>query len=79
MKTDTFEYTVSEHLLPAITEGDYSDLTDAQMDELDVWLDANQEAGAHWDTDGHIRMDKCEVTGIMNDCVSLIQHVNFRG
>jgi hypothetical protein len=79
MKTDTYEYTVAEHWLPAIINGDYTGLTDGEEIELNNWLDANQEAGAHWDTDGYISFDKDEIGGLMADCVSLIQHVNFRG
>ena len=79
MKMDTYEYTVAEYWLPAIIDGDYTGLTDGEEKKVNDWLDANQEAGAHWDTDGHIRFDKDEISGLMADCVQLIQHVVYRG
>jgi hypothetical protein len=78
MKFDQYEYTISEHLLAAIIDGDYSDLSDAQMDELDTWLNTRQERGANWDTNGYVHFARCEVTNLMNDCVQLLQHVPAR-
>lgn len=79
MKMDSYEYTVAEHWLSAIVNGDYSGLTDQEESDLNAWLDANQESGAYWDTDGYIRFDRDEIGGLMADCVSLIQHVVYRG
>ena len=79
MKMDSYEYIVAEHWLSAIVNGDYSGLTDSEESDLNAWLDANQESGAYWDTDGHIRFDRDEIGGLMADCVSLIQHVVYRG
>jgi hypothetical protein len=79
MKMDSYEYTVAEHWLSAIVNGDYSGLTDSEESDLNAWLEANQEAGAHWDTDGYIRFDRDEISDLMADCVSLIQHVVYRG
>jgi len=79
MKMDTFEYTVAEHWLSAIINGDYTGLSDQEESDLNAWLDANQESGAHWDTDGYISFGRDEIGGLMADCVSLIQHVVYRG
>lgn len=79
MKTDTFEYTVAEYWLPAIIDGDYSGLTDNEIQDIDAWLEANQERSTHWDTDGYIHFSRDEVSGLMADCVQLVQHVIYRG
>jgi hypothetical protein len=79
MKMDTYEYIVADHWGSAIINGDYSGLSDDEEIQLNEWLDANQEAGAHWDIGDSLGFDKCEISGMMSDCVQLIQNVVYRG
>jgi hypothetical protein len=79
MKMDTYEYTVADHWLGAIINGDYSGLTDDEEIQLNDWLDANQEGGAHWGIGDSLGFDKDEISGLMSECVQLIQHVVYRG
>ena len=79
MKTDTYEYTVAEHWLSAIINGDYTGLSDEEENQLNDWLDDNQEMASHWSDGESMGFDRCEITGLMSDCIKLIQHVNYRG
>ena len=79
MKMDTFEYTVAEHWLSAIINGDYTGLNDNEERDLNAWLEINQESRAYWDTNGYISFGHDEISGLMAGCVQLIQHVVYRG
>ena len=83
MKTDSFEYTVSNHWLSAIVNGDYSSLCDAERIQLDSFLEGAHKLAAEmpgfrscvWQVEtecGHYA--KCEVSGLFSDVsdVSLI-------
>lgn len=73
MRFTTEEYTVGEHFLGAIINGDFSGLNGAEEEELDVWLRSTETARGHWSTvdDSRNEFTRCEITGRYNTCEKL--------
>lgn len=73
MTFDYYQYDICGHYLPAIINGDYSGLSDAEEAEVNHWLDTlpAEAAYGHWDIS-----DECpdfrrdDVSGLMGDCVT---------
>lgn len=68
-KFEAHEYEIGEHLLPALINGDFTGLSDADAREFDVWeTNARTAAGGigHWTTiDGRAdAFGRCDVTGL---------------
>lgn len=77
MLNDYFKYTISEHLLSAIVNGDYSGLDNDEENELNRFLStANQYENATWDMPEHEdpHFAFCDVTGLRANCFDVKLH-----
>lgn len=64
------EYTISEHFLSALFNGDESGLDDSEGKALNSWLNSFNHNNGHWSYDDQeSEFKRCEVTGLMSDCV----------
>jgi len=74
MKFDHIEYTIGEHFLPALINGDYSGLEDSEIEQFDDFLrgagaDYPAASSGHWavEDDGE-NFTRCEVTNLFSRC-----------
>lgn len=66
---EPIEYTIGEHFLPAIINGDYSGLEDEEEGMLNAFL---QSIGTGtWDCGDEVGFALCEVTRLWGDCVEV--------
>lgn len=72
---DTIEYTVCQHFLPAIVNGDESGLEQEDCDALAAWLEAEdldlQYGHFSTDSDEEASFATCDITGLQGDTVTL--------
>lgn len=79
MKT-TYKYTLGSQFASAIVNGDYSGLSDSEGKELDYFI-SELPNHYHYKTKQHkifdmvdyeqeSNFDRCEITGLMGDCVN---------
>ena len=79
IKFDYHEFTIGEHFLPAIINGDYTGLDDTEVSQLDSWLDGRHKRG-HWDVpDTRVSFDTCEICELYADCVTARYYFPVRG
>lgn len=73
MNFDAYKYAVSEHLIPAIINGDYSGLDDNEDNLLSFFLDSDIFENGHWAIPDSIEssFDRCDIIGLYSDCVIL--------
>ena len=80
MKLDYFEYTISEHFMPAIINDDFTDLDDSEAETLNEWLENSDMRAGHWviedDSENYC---ECEVSGLFNRCVVARLYFPARG
>jgi len=66
------EYIIGSHYLPALFNGDDSNLEEGEAAEFDAWAaDAQVGLAGHWAGGGEedrLEFAECEVTGLMGDC-----------
>ena len=75
MKFEYYDYTISEHYAPAIINDDYSGLDDGEHAALTNWLEDNEQRASHWDIEDENRhFARCEVSGLMSDCLTIRQY-----
>lgn len=66
-----FEFQLAEHWAPAIINGDYSGLSDADAEMLNSWINNNTPGGGHWsgfDEDGSLGFCRDDVSGKQANC-----------
>ena len=70
---DEYEFTVSENLVPAIFNGDYSGLDDNEDNLLSFFLDSDIFKNGHWGLTDNTEssFDRCDILGLYSDCVIL--------
>jgi hypothetical protein len=76
MLNDYFQFTISEHLVSAIINGDNSGLNDVEEKELDNFL-AQYSAykNATWGIDSvNPHFIDCDVTGLFSNCYDVKMH-----
>jgi len=76
MLNDYFEFTISEHLVSALINGDYSGLNSAESKELDSFVSQYSDyKNATWDvvSDEGNFID-CDVTGLFSNCHNVKLH-----
>lgn len=76
MLNDYFNYTISEHLLSAIINDDYSGLDNDEENELNRFLStANLYKNATWDIpEGEPNFAQCDITGLHANCFNVKLH-----
>ena len=77
MKTNnSYMYMIGDHFLSALVNGDYSGLSEHESTLLDNWYKDNNIQGSVWDFMPFNDVDffKCEITGLMGNCVEIHQH-----
>ena len=65
---------ISKHYATAIANNDYSGMDEADEIALDAWLEDNKaDVYSFTDVDGDSNYDfcRCEVTGLMSDCIEV--------
>ncbi len=72
MQFDHYEYRIAAHYLPALINGDYTGMTDAEEREFTDFLESIDRRVTHWDvTDYGDNFARCEVTGLHADCATV--------
>lgn len=69
------EYTIADHLLPALLSGDENLLSDQDAHDLVDWLDSQYKPGicsGHWSVQASVGLSHCEVTGLWSDCTVVV-------
>ncbi len=77
MLNDYFNYTISEHLLSAIINDDYSGLDNDEENELNRFLSiANHYENATWSMPEHEdpHFAQCDITGLHANCFDVKLH-----
>jgi len=76
MLNDYFQFTISEHLVSAIINGDNSALNDVEEKELDNFLAQYKDyKNATWDIDSvNPYFIDCDVTGLFSNCYDVKLH-----
>ena len=74
MKFDSMEYTIGSHLASALVNADYSGLDDNEARDLDAWLEENEFRGNHWDIGETHEFARCEISGLMGECITATQY-----
>lgn len=71
MPFNSEEFTIAEHYLSALINGDYSGMDDAEESDFDSWLQSAQNGRlGHWDCATESNFMRCDVTGLRADCVT---------
>lgn len=69
MQFDHYEHRIAAHYLPALINGDYTGMTDAEETEFTAWIESTDRRISHWDvTDHGDNFARCEVSGLHADC-----------
>lgn len=63
--------TVSEHLLSAFINGDESGLDQGDVDSISEFLAGYKQCHAICPDDLDVSFERCEITGMMSNCVEL--------
>lgn len=76
MLNDYFEFHVSEHLISALINGDYTGLNDVEGQLLDDFVsDYSNYKNATWEVIGEAgNFIDCDVTGLFSDCHDVRLH-----
>ena len=69
MKFDQYDYRIAAHYLPALINGDYTGMTDAEKQEFTDWLESTDRRITHWEDGEDVGFSRCAVSGLMADCV----------
>jgi len=76
MKVKKYTYTIADHFLPAIVNGDITGLEDNEEALLNGFLDSIYRENSHFATSSEeSNFARCEVTGLHSNCVELEQIV----
>ncbi len=72
------EHYVGKHLLCAIAYGDYSNLDDAEIEQLEKWIMAQGTSHFEFPDGDDTDFRRCEVSGLMADCATImgVHHVD---
>ena len=73
MNATLYAYTLADHWLPALINGDETGLSDSDSAELSDFLASLPEGSGHWscdDTESHFARD--EVSGLHAMCVDCV-------
>jgi hypothetical protein len=74
-KFDYYEYSVCSHWLSAIINCDFTGLEDDEHQQLNEWLQKNEQRGSHWDCDeDSLQFAIDEISGLYADCITLRQY-----
>ena len=73
MKFDSMEYTIGSHFACPLVYADYSGLTDEEEKALEAWLEQNEFRGGHWDIGETQEFARCEISGLMGECITATQ------
>lgn len=70
MKFETTEFNLAGHWAPALINGDYSGLSDADAEALNSWINNNVPPGAgHWSGfNEETGFSRDDVSGLRADC-----------
>lgn len=75
MDTDFIEYTVCDHFLPALINGDESGLEQEDVDALHAWMgrEGFDTRKGHFDTDSDEEPSfaYCDIAGLLGNTVTL--------
>ena len=72
MQIDHADFVIGSHFLPALINGDYTGLNDAEEAALSAWLDANSKPYSHWDVLDHgNNFAVCQINNIHSDCATV--------
>ena len=69
MKNDFFTYTIAEHWVCAIENGDYTGLDDDEIPLLNEFLDSLPRNALGWDWSEETNFTHDEISGLMAQCV----------
>lgn len=77
-KFDFYEYQIGQHFACALEYGDYGDMTQAEIDEFNAWMEKEQDnKTGHWSIEEiSENWGRCEVTGLLSD--RMIVRFNFK-
>ena len=81
MLNDYFEFNISEHLIVALINGDYSGLNDEEGKLLDNFASQYKDyKNATWDVVGDAgNFIDCDVTGLFSNCYDVKLHFTNDG
>ena len=66
---DYYTYTIAEHWVSAIENGDYSGLEDSEVERLEDFLDSLPHNAMSWDWSEEAGFAEDEISGLMAQCV----------
>ena len=72
---DEYTYTIGDHFLPSLINGDDTGLDDHDIEQLELFLNCDRHTSAgHWaipDSDQYPDLDRCDITGLLSNCVQV--------
>ena len=70
---DKYTYTIGDHFLPALINGDISGLTDHDIDDLERFLSSDVFLKGHWSVPDCQESDfaRCDISGLLSTCVDM--------
>ena len=69
---DEYTYTIGDHFLSALINGDISGLEGHEIGDLERFLDSDIFLKGHWaipNSDWEASFDRCDISGLMSNCV----------
>jgi hypothetical protein len=73
MKFDKEYFNIGSHFICALAYGDYSGLTDDEIQDLECFISELPKSGnSHWDFGDYEELDKCYVSGMLSNCTECV-------
>lgn len=72
MRFDYYEFTIADHYLSALINGDHSGLSESEECTFTDWLESTDRRITHWDvTDDSENFTRCDVSGLSAQCATV--------